>query len=211
MPWSTVDCLLHQRQAIRQLSCNAHHLYLYLYTCPAINVTGIFECSFEQMGRETRLEDVEYSLAELVSAELVVYDMATESVWVKNYFSDQVRLGAGDKRQKSIAKICMAYPETHLWGPFYEHYRTLMDPTELSAQLKPYQEARTTAASVPSGSHKAPSTPAKPATPPPAPTPTPTEPPQEPESELEGEVAPETMSSIKEAMSKLMEEKGVSK
>ncbi len=112
---------------IRALGPEAQVLALYLLTCPAASMTGLFYVSRPTMEHETGLgaEVVTTCLIDLGAVGFAQYDPEAETVWVPEMARHQVgeRLMSKDKRHPAMIKELRQHAGHRFLLAFWEHYR----------------------------------------------------------------------------------------
>lgn len=112
---------------IRALGAEAQVLALYLLTCPAASMTGLFYVSRPTMEHETGLSagDVTTCLADLSLVGFAQYDAESETVWVPEMARHQVgeRLMTKDKRHPAMIKELRQHTGHRFLLAFWERYR----------------------------------------------------------------------------------------
>lgn len=111
---------------IRQLGRDAQVLALYLLSCPAANMIGIYYLSLPTLCHETGLspKGALKALQSLSEAQFAEYDSVSEVVWVLNMAKYQIaeQLDSKDKRCKGVWRELISYKTTKFFKPFYERY-----------------------------------------------------------------------------------------
>ena len=108
------------------LPTNAKLLFTYLITSPSSHLSGIYYLPLTTVSHETSLSQKEtveaFSL--LADSDLVAYDDATNTVWVKNMLRHQ---GRGQKIIKSVEYQLASLHNSKLIKLFLEHYQGFID------------------------------------------------------------------------------------
>lgn len=125
---------------------DAQLLALYLVTCQASNVIGIFYLPIATMAYETGLPParVEAALARLGAVAFASYDDETETVWIPNLAVHQIgeSITPGDKRRTGLvlAEVKRAGKHRYLldfWARYGEAYRLGPCPVVGMAPIEP--------------------------------------------------------------------------
>lgn len=112
---------------LRNLGRDAQLLALYLQSCPAANMIGMYYLPLPTICHETGLspKGTLKALQCLSEAEFAEYDAVSEVIWVLNMAKYQVaeQLDLKDKRCKGVWRQLTTYKTTKFFRPFYVRYQ----------------------------------------------------------------------------------------
>lgn len=112
---------------LRELGRDVQLLSIYLFTCPAANMIGIYYLPLPTICHETGLspKGASKALQSLYEAQFCEYDKASEIIWVYTMAIHQIgeQLAPHDKRCKGVWRELATYKNTKFFRLFYERYR----------------------------------------------------------------------------------------
>lgn len=124
---------------IRRLGQGSFLLALYLQSCPASNMIGLYYLPLPTLCHETGLSEKEAlkALRSLSEAQFAAYDLTSETAWVFDMAKSQIaaELNPNDKQCKGVWRELSRYKHTKFFKGFYELYRTTfhLPPTDFLA------------------------------------------------------------------------------
>lgn len=112
---------------IRKAGRDAQVVAMYLMTCPASNMIGLYYLPIPTLCHETGLSEKEAwkALRSLLEAQFCDYDRASEVIWVASMARYQIgeQLDPKDKRCKGVWRELSQYKNTKFFQAFHDRYR----------------------------------------------------------------------------------------